>query len=46
MFKGVTKNYINVLIDIPQMPDKPMQKVKLLQLSQDKKRIISEMIEQ
>ncbi len=41
MFKGVTKNYINVLIDIDKMPDKSMQKVQLLKLSQDNKRIIA-----
>ncbi len=44
MFKGVTRNYINVLADIKKMPDKPLQKVKLAELSRDKKRMIAEII--
>ncbi|MBR6162574.1 tRNA (N(6)-L-threonylcarbamoyladenosine(37)-C(2))-methylthiotransferase MtaB [bacterium] len=43
-FKGVTKNYINVLADIPSMPSKPLQTVKLLKLSDDKKRIIADIV--
>ena len=41
MFKGVTKNYINVLVETNKMPVSPLQKVKLLSLSKDNKRIIA-----
>ena len=43
-FKGVTKNYINVLLDIPSMPSKPLKTVKLLKLSDDNKRIIANIL--
>lgn len=44
MFKGVTKNYINVLVDTEKMPERPFQTVKLIDLSDDKKRIISRIV--
>ena len=44
MYKGVTKNYINVLVEASKMPEKPMQKVKLLSLSKDNKRIIARIV--
>ena len=44
MFKGVTKNYINVLVDIKEMPEKTFQTIKLVSLSEDKKRIISRIV--